>query len=252
MTASTIVAAAASSRSALGVHAWHAVEAVGFLVVSLVGVSVSERLRRRPEPTAAAATSPSHRRFSTSRRSSTSGSVALVIMAISGAGAAAVHYVVMPEHFREAALYGAFFLIAATAQLGYSVLLVVRPSRPLIAVGMVGNFSMVALWLATRLIAIPLGPAAGSTESFGGVDILASSFETVVVIAGLLGLVQAAGPGVDADRGMVRRPVRRPRPAAAADRRTPATRPGSAASRPAAAATRSAAASRLGRPWSEG
>jgi len=198
MTPALVLAAPASgSSSALTVHAWHAVEAVGFLVISLVGVALSERARRPDRPAKPAA---SH------------GLAAvqcwlLVGMAIAGVGAAAVHYVVMPTHFGESALYGAFFLVAATSQLGYSSLLVLRPSRPLIIVGVLGNVCMVALWLTTRLVSIPLGPAAGSTETFGGLDILASAFEVIVVVAGLLVLARAGDPDGRAARRGARSPM---------------------------------------------
>ena len=112
----------------------------------------------------------------------------LPLVALAGTAAAGVHYTVMPAHFNESALYGSFFLVAATAQLVYSVLLLCRPSRPLIAAGLAGNAAILLLWLLTRTIAIPLGPAAGETEAFGGLDILAAAFE-IVFVAGACGLL---------------------------------------------------------------
>lgn len=216
---SAAVATAAASGNAVGLHLWHTIEAVGFLVVSLVGVSVSEWFRHHrdrkldiPEhPSAGASrrvrttTSPLAKARRRPFRAVAPGPVAC--MAIAGAGAAAVHYVVMPVHFAEAKLYGAFFLLAATAQLGYSLLLVLRPTRSLIAVGVTGNASMLALWLTTRLAAIPLGPDAGGTESFGGLDILASCFETLVIVAGVLAIIPAVKPGAAAVRARLRAPA---------------------------------------------
>jgi len=46
-----------------------------------------------------------------------------------------------------------------------------------------GNAAVVGLWLFTRVAGVPLGPDAGSTESFGALDVLASTFESVVVAA---------------------------------------------------------------------
>lgn len=109
----------------------------------------------------------------------------LPLVALSSIAAAGVHYVVMPDHFEESALYGTFFLVAATSQLVYAVYLLVRPSRALLAAGAIGNLAIVALWLMTRLVGIPLGPAAGSTESFGGLDILAAIFELTTAVAAL-------------------------------------------------------------------
>jgi hypothetical protein len=44
------------------------------------------------------------------------------------------------------------------------------------------------LWLATRTVGIPLGPAAGCTEDVGVLDLMATGAETVVVVLCLLGL----------------------------------------------------------------
>jgi hypothetical protein len=172
--ASFIAVGKPATQAPLGGHVAHLAGALAFLVLTLGGVAVGEHtLRRRP------------RKPTTGVRSRL-----LVIVAVAGAGAAAVHYVVMPTHFAEATLYGVFFAVAATSQLGYSALLLLRPSRPLLAAGVVGNLAMVSLWLLTRAVAIPLGPAAGSTESFSGLDILASSFETLAIIAGAIALIR--------------------------------------------------------------
>jgi hypothetical protein len=104
-------------------------------------------------------------------------SVSLPLVAIAGAAAAAVHFVVMPEHFEEATIYGMFFAVAATSQLLYSALLLIRPSRALVCAGAIGNIAIIALWLVTRTIGIPLGPGAGSVEELGGLDVLATIFE---------------------------------------------------------------------------
>jgi hypothetical protein len=66
------------------------------------------------------------------------------------------------------------------------LLLLARPSRVLLAAGALGNAAIVVLWLVTRTIGIPLGPAAGSVESVGGLDILASGFEIVGLVAAAL------------------------------------------------------------------
>jgi hypothetical protein len=111
--------------------------------------------------------------------------ILLLLVAVAEAAAAGVHYYVMPEHFDESALYGSFFLVAATVQLGFARWLLVRPSRRLIAVSTLGNAAIVVLWLITRSIAIPLGPDAGTTEPFGGLDTFASTAEIVAAAAGL-------------------------------------------------------------------
>jgi hypothetical protein len=174
------LAAASGANSALAVHFWHGVEAIGFLVVALVAIAITERRQAEPR---AASVKPATRAEATLRRAPL-----LPAVALGGAGAAAVHFVVMPDHFDESALYGAFFLVAAILQLAYSALVLARPSRALLAAGVAGNLAVILLWIATRTIAIPLGPGAGQTEAFGGLDILASAFEALVVISGVVTL----------------------------------------------------------------
>jgi hypothetical protein len=113
----------------------------------------------------------------------------LPLVGLASAAAASVHLVVMPTHFHEAVLYGTFFALAAALQLGFAALTLARPSRALFVVGLLGNLSVVILWLMTRVVAIPLGPAAGTTESFGGLDVLATTFE-VAIVAGSIALLR--------------------------------------------------------------
>src|SRR5438309_7575091 len=74
--------------------------------------------------------------------------------------AAVVHAQVAPEHFKESPLYGSFFLGTAVAGLGYAVWVLSRPARWLYAAAVAANVSILALWLFTRLIAVPVGPGA--------------------------------------------------------------------------------------------
>lgn len=109
--------------------------------------------------------------------------VPLFVAAGSLVGAALIHVWVMPQHFRESLLYGAFFAGLAVAQLAAAWLVAVGRSRAVVAAAALGSAGVVCLWLITRLVAIPLGPAAGETESFGGLDVAASSLEMLAVVA---------------------------------------------------------------------
>jgi hypothetical protein len=175
-------AAAATGTAPVGGHLWHLLAGLAFFVLTMGGVALSERVSggRRPRRDA----SPTGERPS----------APLLVMAIAGLGAAAVHAVVMPDHFEEATIYGVFFAITATVQLGYSALLLWRPSRVLVAAGVCGNLAMVGLWLVTRTVEVPLGPGAGEVEPFGGLDLLASGFEIAIVVAGLAALLRVAVP----------------------------------------------------------
>jgi hypothetical protein len=178
MTAALSVASA-GSPNVLTLHFWHGVEALAFLAITLGGIAAVEwRQRRGARPQRAARPSPRTQAHETAVRRTT----LLRLAALSCAAAAGIHAIVMPEHFGESLLYGCFFLVTALAQFGYAAAILWRPSRSLLSVGLVANAVVVGLWLVTRLMAIPLGPAAGEREAFGSLDVLASSFEMLAVV----------------------------------------------------------------------
>jgi hypothetical protein len=109
----------------------------------------------------------------------------LWLLVIATLAAAVVHAWVAPEHFEESPLYGGFFLATTVAGLGYAAWVLSRPARWLYAAAVVANVAIVALWLMTRLVEVPVGPGAGETEPFGTLDIVASSAEVLCVVAGI-------------------------------------------------------------------
>lgn len=110
------------------------------------------------------------------------------MMAVACVCAALIHTAVMPDHFKESVLYGGFFLATALGQLALAFFLLSRPSRALTKAGIAASGLVVVLWLASRLVGVPVGPDNGATESFGQLDVVASAFEVLTVIAGALSL----------------------------------------------------------------
>lgn len=102
--------------------------------------------------------------------------------------AALVHLWATPEHLSEVWGYGAFFLGVALAQGVYAAVLLRRPSRRLLLAGIIGNSSIVLLYLATRALGVPpVGPEAGEVEAVGLIDACATASE--VVLVGALGVL---------------------------------------------------------------
>ncbi len=98
--------------------------------------------------------------------------------------AALIHLWVAPEHFGEWWGYGAFFLVAAVAQLLYAPILLVRPVRTVLLAGIAGNLAIVVLYLLTRTVGIPLlGPEAGKVEGVGLADLGATTSEMGIALA---------------------------------------------------------------------
>src|ERR1700719_4362671 len=79
-------------------------------------------------------------------------------LAALSAGAAAIHFAVVFEHFSEYVLYGVFFLIIAWAQAIWAAVVLWRPSRPWLWLGIAGNALIVAVYLASRTTGLPFGP----------------------------------------------------------------------------------------------
>jgi hypothetical protein len=109
--------------------------------------------------------------------------------------AALIHLWVMPEHFEEWWGYGAFFLVAAAAQLLYAPLVLVWPTRIALLGGIAGNLAIVVLYLLTRTVGIPLlGPGAGEVEGFGFVDVCATTSEVGIAVALGAALLRETAP----------------------------------------------------------
>lgn len=99
------------------------------------------------------------------------------------AGAGMIHWIVTPEHFAHWWGYGVFFLAAGAAQVAYAVWLALnQPSRRGLMIGLLGNGMIIALYLVTRSMGIPLfGPSAGEVEPVGSVDVISKAAELALM-----------------------------------------------------------------------
>jgi hypothetical protein len=92
-------------------------------------------------------------------------------------GAAAVHFAVVFEHFAEYALYGVFFLVISWAQVIWPVILLWRPSRLWLWLGIAGNAIVIAVYVASRTAGLPFGPDLHHAESAGALDVVSCVLE---------------------------------------------------------------------------
>jgi hypothetical protein len=109
--------------------------------------------------------------------------------------AALVHASVIGEHLRESWWSGVFFVATAIAQLAWAVAVLRRPGRPLLAAGAAGNGLVVAVWLVSRTVGLPVGPEPGVPETVGVPDALATAAELVVVLGSMLLLLRRTAGG---------------------------------------------------------
>ena len=98
-------------------------------------------------------------------------------------GAAAIHFAVVFEHFAEYTLYGVFFLVISWAQVIWPVVLVLwRPSRLWLWLGLAGNAIVIAVYVASRTVGLPFGPDLHSAESVGALDVVSCVLEFGLIV----------------------------------------------------------------------
>jgi len=134
--------------------------------------------------------------------------------------AAVIHGAAAPEHFNEWWGYGIFFLLAATGQVFYGILLFVEPwkydqrgrireggarkTRSYSLLGIAGNSAIVALYLLTRTVGIPFfGPEAGQVEPVTVIGLVSKAVE-IWLIACLVRLMRSIPPPGAYDTGRAR------------------------------------------------
>jgi len=103
-------------------------------------------------------------------------------------GAAFVHFGVMGEHFDHGTAHGVFFAVAAWLQISFALAVLLRPSRFVLWFGAGLSASIIVSWVVSRVWGVPFGPGAWTSEPAQFADILATSFE-VLVLAGAVGVL---------------------------------------------------------------
>jgi hypothetical protein len=97
------------------------------------------------------------------------------------AAAAAIHFAVVFEHFRDDTLYGVFFLVLSWAQLIWPAVLLWRPSRLWLWLGMAGNAAVLAVYIASRTVGLPFGPDLHHPEPVGALDVMSCVLEFALI-----------------------------------------------------------------------
>ena len=140
-------------------------------------------------------TNPPDRSPGTDRRIAASGPLATVIAA-SLAGAGLIHLAFAPIHLQDSATHGAFFVVAAWAQLLLAGLIITRRGgRATLAATVAVQAVILGVWIVSRTSGI-----SGVVEPFGVPDVLASCFEIVAIGGAGLLMLGWHGPRV---RGFV-------------------------------------------------
>lgn len=102
--------------------------------------------------------------------------------AIASLGAAIIHFAVVPTHWQEWLPAGLFFVSVALFQLIWALWVLVRPSSPVLAAGVMVNVGTIIIWALSRTAGAPFGPRAGTPELVHGADLCALLLEIYVVM----------------------------------------------------------------------
>jgi diguanylate cyclase (GGDEF)-like protein len=116
--------------------------------------------------------------------------------------AGVIHVGVCPEHFREATLFGVFFVVVALAQMGWAARILSHPGPALLIGGAIGQAATVGVWLMSRAVGIPVGPGAWQRERLDVTGLAASLIEVAVAVAALRWAADHAAPSAVTPRSL--------------------------------------------------
>lgn len=102
--------------------------------------------------------------------------------------AALIHFAVIQQHLADYWVYGWFFVVVATGQLAWALAAVIRPARPLLVAGAVGNGLVAVAWVVTRAYGSLVGPEATTRAAVGFGDVASTLLEVAIVVGCVGGL----------------------------------------------------------------
>ena len=124
----------------------------------------------------------------------------LSAIALASIAAGAIDMAAAATVGRDSAQNLAFFAAAAGLQLAWGAVALGRAPRWWLALGAVGHLVVVATWVVSRTVGLPVGEYAGTTLPVGFPDALATVLEAVTVLGAAALLARRRGPARSAAR----------------------------------------------------
>jgi hypothetical protein len=118
----------------------------------------------------------------------------LSAIALASIAAGAINIAAAATIGRDSAQNLAFFGVIAAAQLVWGAVALTRAPRWWLALGAVGNLLVVATWLVSRTVGLPVGEYAGTTLPVGFADGVATVLEAVTVVGATALLLRGRAP----------------------------------------------------------
>lgn len=107
-----------------------------------------------------------------------------------------IHGTVAGEHFAEWMVAGIFFIGLEVLELGFALLAVYAWSRGGALLVIVTGLATVSIWLLSRTVGMPFGPAEfRAPEAVGAPDLASTLLESLSVLAAAAALLMFVWPG---------------------------------------------------------
>jgi hypothetical protein len=113
-------------------------------------------------------------------------------------GASAIHFAMTPSHFGESGIEGAGFLVSAWVQAALAAAVLWRPTRAVLLGTAGSSLALIAAWVVSRTVGLPVGAHSGHAESVTLVDGVCVALEAASVLLAvglLLGLARRVARG---------------------------------------------------------
>jgi len=95
-------------------------------------------------------------------------------------GVGIMHVLLAPDHLVDVGMeHGIFFAIAGSAQIGFGLLFISKPTRELAIIGTAGTIGSIVLYFITRMVELP--EPFGAPEGIDQIGIIAKMAEISLV-----------------------------------------------------------------------
>lgn len=121
-------------------------------------------------------------------------------LAALSAGAAAIHFGVMPGHFGASLAHGVFFAFVGWAQLAWAAAVLTRrgAGQDVLLTGAFFNLAVLLIWLVGTTAGFPLDPGAWTPQPVQAPDLLSAALEVMLIAGSLVLAERRTPPGIAA------------------------------------------------------
>jgi len=116
------------------------------------------------------------------------------VIALSSLAAGAIHLAAAATLGSDNTENLAFFGVVATAQIVWGLVTLANAPRWWLMLGALGNAAVMATWIVSRTVGLPVGPYAHVVLPVGYADVMATAFEAVIIVGAAWLAVRGPSP----------------------------------------------------------